>query len=100
MTAASLRSRSLRLSVSWGEAMARGQAKLSMEEQMMVLQLWAYSRDILRKFSEEQIEAVPGLRDAIDNASGLPEAIGWGDENRSVSESSSPSEPGRVGRGH
>jgi hypothetical protein len=35
---------------------------------------------IRRTFREEQLEAVPGLKEIVEAISHLPDAIGWGDE--------------------
>lgn len=51
---------------------------LSSNEQLMILEFWAHGTDILNQFTEEQIAAVPGLREAIEAVRTLPEQIGWG----------------------
>lgn len=48
----------------------------------MILLFWAQGIDILRRLSEQQLEAIPGLKKAIDAVSGLPDVIGWGEEPR------------------
>ncbi|WP_134498836.1 hypothetical protein [Microvirga pakistanensis] len=60
--------------------MGKAKAELGLKEELMILQFWALGRAILQKFSQEQIQAVPGLKEAIDAVSGLPGEIGWGDE--------------------
>lgn len=60
--------------------MNRAKAKLGLNEELMILQFWAQGIDILQMFSEEQLQAVPSLKRAIEATSGLPSEIGWGDE--------------------
>jgi hypothetical protein len=60
--------------------MSRANVELSLEQQLMILNFWAHGVDISRKLSTEQIQAVPGLRQALDAAAGLPDSIGWGEE--------------------
>ncbi|MBO1906552.1 hypothetical protein J4G37_16795, partial [Microvirga sp. 3-52] len=56
------------------------QIKSALDEKMMVLDFWAHGMDIALKFTDEQIKAVRGLKEAIDATSVLPAAIGWDDE--------------------
>jgi hypothetical protein len=60
--------------------MAQNEKELSLDEKMMILDFWAHGMDIALKFTEEQIKAVRGLKEAIDATSVLPAAIGWDDE--------------------
>jgi len=60
--------------------MDRKKAEIALDEELMILQFWAHGVDILHRFSQEQLQAVPGLKEAIDAVSKLPDEIGWGDE--------------------
>ena len=60
--------------------MTRANVELSPDEELLILKLWVYGTDIRRTFREEQLEAVPGLREIVEAVSHLPDAIGWGDE--------------------
>jgi hypothetical protein len=64
--------------------MAQNEKELSLDEKMMVLDFWAHGMDIALKFTEEQIKAVRGLKEAIDATSVLPAAIGWDDEAEEI----------------
>jgi len=60
--------------------MAPEKVELSLEERMMVLDLWAHGVDIRQKFTEDKIKVVPGLKEILDVTSALPGAVGWGDD--------------------
>jgi hypothetical protein len=62
--------------------MARARVELSLEEELMILLFWAHGIDLARKLSQEQLQALPELKRAIDAVSGLPDVIGWGDKPR------------------
>jgi hypothetical protein len=47
--------------------------------ELAVLGLWAAAMDVERRFSRQEIEALPELSRAIAAAHLLPAAIGWGD---------------------
>jgi hypothetical protein len=52
---------------------------VSPELQLAVLRLWAAAVQMEQGFSRHEIEAIPGLSQAIEAAQSLPTAIGWGD---------------------
>ena len=47
--------------------------------ELAVLGLWAAAMDVERRFSRQEIEALPELSRAIAAANLLPAAIGWDD---------------------
>jgi hypothetical protein len=47
--------------------------------ELAVLGLWAAAMDVERRFSRQEIEALPELWRAIAAANRLPAAVGWGD---------------------
>ena len=47
--------------------------------ELAVLGLWAAAMDVARRFSRQEIEALPELSRAIVAANQLPAAIGWDD---------------------
>ena len=47
--------------------------------ELAVLGLWAAAMDVERRFSRQEIEALPELSRAIAAAKLLPAAIGWDD---------------------
>jgi hypothetical protein len=47
--------------------------------ELAVLGLWAAAMDVERRFSRQEIEALPELSRAIAAANLLPTAIGWDD---------------------
>ena len=53
---------------------------LSVELELAVLRFWAEGVEITHKFSQSEINSVPGLAAAIEAVSTLPSLIGWGDE--------------------
>jgi hypothetical protein len=60
--------------------MASKEVEFTDAEIMLVLRFWARGMEILQNLTPEQIDAVPGLREAINSASELPAAIGWDDK--------------------
>lgn len=55
------------------------QKPVSPELQLAVLRLWAAALQMEQSFSRQEIEAVPGLFQAIQVVHSLPSAIGWDD---------------------
>jgi hypothetical protein len=56
------------------------QPHINTEQEIEILQLWAWAQNIKQKFTPEQIQSVRGLSEAIEAAMKLPDEIGWGEE--------------------
>jgi len=68
-----------------------------LDDEIRILEFWAHGMNILQALSEEKIASVPGLKQAIEAVSGLPDAIGWGDEEGLLSKQH-PTDPDVNGR--
>ena len=55
--------------------------ELNLDEELLLLLFWAYGKEISHKLGPGRLEAVPGLKAAIDAIANLPAAIGWDDSD-------------------
>jgi hypothetical protein len=64
--------------------MVRKGKELNLQEELSILQFWAYGKDLSRRLGPEKLRAVKGLDTAIKAVSCLPAAIGWDDDEPRV----------------